>query len=87
MRFWDLNLGGQLFERYVYICVDCVKRQGGYIAIDLRDAASKSFLMDPLVLFELNQTSLIHSDVFKGAIILVTGFNISFLYGKILHVY
>ena len=43
--------------------------------------------MDPLVLFELNQTSLIYSDVFKGAIILVTGFNISFLYGEILHVY
>lgn len=87
MRFWDLNLGGQLFERYVYICVDCVKGLGESIAIDLRDAASQSFLMDPLVLFELSQTSLIYSDVFKGAIILVTGFNISFLYGEILHVY
>lgn len=84
MRFWDLTLGGQLFERYVWTVW---KGQGGSIAIDLRDAASQSFLMDPLVLFELNQTSLIHSDVFKGAIILVTGFNISFLYGEILHVY
>jgi len=64
-----------------------VKGLGESIAIDLRDAASQSFLMDPLVVFELNQTSLIYSDVFKGAIILVTGFNISFLYGEILHVY
>ena len=55
--------------------------------IDLMDGASQSFLTDSLVLFELNQTSLTHSDVFKTAVILVTGFNISFLYGEILHLY
>lgn len=63
----------------------CEKGQVGPLWTDLVHWVGHSFLIYPLLLSELNQTFLTHRDVFKEAITLVTGFNISFPYGEILH--